>query len=67
MRSMLRNEFPSDVLGGEEASHSILGLLTLQEMVKFLISRAAPTKLIPQSLQMSEGQSQQALNLLRQT
>ena len=36
MRSMLQNEFPSDVLGGEEASHSILGTLTLQEAVKFL-------------------------------
>ena len=50
VRNMLQNELPSYVLGGEEASHSILGLLTSQEMVEFLNLTCSSNKLVPQSL-----------------
>lgn len=66
MKSMLRNELPSDVLGGEKSSNGILGPLILQEVVEFLNLACSPNKLVPQSLQMSEGQPRQAINLLRQ-
>ena len=65
MWGMLRREFPFDVRGGTKVGESLCMSRCLRKAFNSTSSRAAPTKLVPWSLHITDGFPLLAINRRR--